>query len=203
MLIGFHGEAGSGKDTAGAIVVDYITSLRMPARRDGFADRLKVSAARALGYLEGTPEDAIALMNILKACGSVTAEIEHGPDDIQEVRISGREYFQYYGTEAHRDVFGYDFWVDAVLDKYDGHETLVVTDVRFANEARAVREHGPVWEIVRPDNKIKESAHASEAGLPPELIDYTFVNDGTIEDLRAKIIKKVDEQLISYQKVAA
>lgn len=190
MLIGLHGEAGSGKDTAYGFIANA-TPPEVPVRRDAFADRLKVSAARALGYPDPDSEKCIALCNALKVNGEIIVFVE---GDTAEERdhwvITGREYLQLYGTEAHRDVFDQDFWVNQVLDHYRKGELLVVTDVRFPNEAEAIlAAGGTIWEIVRPNAaKIAESGHASETRLPDDLIDLTIVNDGTLEEFREEVL---------------
>lgn len=44
--------------------------------------------------------------------------------------ISGREYLQLFGTEAHRDVFGSDFWVDALLPLgYEGNPSVWIPNI--------------------------------------------------------------------------
>jgi hypothetical protein len=111
-VIGLTGRARAGKDTVAGIIADELPGLRVV--RQGFADKLKVSAALALGF-EGEERELIATMDALKVCGSVVAKVEHGPDDVQESQLSGRHFLQRYGTEAHRNVFGEDFWLDAVL----------------------------------------------------------------------------------------
>lgn len=200
MLIGLTGVMGSGKDTAGQFIIDYIHSLRMRARRDAFADRLKVSAAKAIGFELADDAECISLMNEIKVNGEITVRI---PRDEQytapyEHTISGRSFLQYYGTEAHRDVFGYDFWVDAVLSGYDIREVLVVTDVRFDNEAQAVRDKGGViWEVKRPGIRTAH-AHPSEQGVDPDLVDLTIVNDGTLDDLKSNVLTLVEQKLTGY-----
>lgn len=184
MLIGVHGKAGSGKDTSYQFIKEWAEEQGRPVRRDAFADRLKWSAARAIGF-EGTLEESVEVCNQLKQPGWQIIVME--PDGVHHP-ITGREYLQLYGTEAHRDVFGADFWVDQVLDRHMFDELLVVTDVRFPNEAEAIRQSGgEIWQIVRPDTEIAESAHASEAPLHTHLIDRVIVNVGDLDDLRAMV----------------
>lgn len=196
-IIGLSGPAGSGKDAAFGFIKDVLKDKDV--QRDAFADRLKVSAARALG-VTGDTDECLRDMNWLKKEGYIGVFDEAGN---LIGGITGREYLQYYGTEAHRDVFGTDFWVEAVLDHnaqhpYYGREpfdVLVITDVRFDNEAQAIRDcGGEVWRIER-ETQINESAHASEAGLPDDLIDRTIINDGTLEEFKAKVESFLDANL--------
>jgi hypothetical protein len=183
MLIGLTGVAQSGKDTTCLLLQDIVEA---PVRRDAFADRLKLSAARALG-LDYDLDNARNFCNMIKCPGFDILILD--PNGFCVRSLSGRKYLQAYGTEAHRDVFGTDFWVDIVLDQYDRYdpsgEVVVITDTRFPNEAQAIRDCGGViWKIERPKlERISESTHGSEQGIPGELIDWTIINDGDLDHL--------------------
>lgn len=201
VLIGLTGKAGSGKDTTYTLIEEWCENNGLTAKRDAFADRLKISAAHALGVMK----DELTFCNELKREG-VTIHIE--ADFVTEgwnLHLTGREFLQYYGTEAHREVFDYDFWVDAVLPlgpddwtmpnwQYNFYtlpenepaDICVVTDVRFENEAQRIRDlGGRNWRIDRDVPDVE--AHASEAGFGLELIDLVVSNEGTIDDLRETI----------------
>ena len=190
MILGLNGRAGAGKDLTYKLLVELAERLtpigRMSVVRRAFADPLKVSAARALGF-QGEAQECIDFCNQLKTDAIIrvnTAAGEH------VAYLSGREYLQYYGTEAHREVFADTFWVDATLPLgwNPTQELVVITDVRFPNEAeRVIANGGVVWCINRPGEGIAESAHASENGLDPKYVHRTIHNDGTIEDLRLRI----------------
>lgn len=177
-IIGFCGPAGAGKDTVAQLVADATSGTVV---RQGFADALKVSAARALGF-EGVPIDCVDFCNDLKTTGTVVVHRGRGSGPL---RLTGRKYLQRYGTEAHRDVFGQDFWLDAVLPEgRDDCDLLLIPDVRFVNEAERVRERGgEVWSVERPDVAPVE-AHSSEAGIPHGLLSRVIINNGSLDDLR-------------------
>ena len=70
-----------------------------------------------------------------------------------------------------------------ILDlKAAGCPLVIVSDVRFDNEATVVDK---VIEVMRPG--AERSAHASEAGISPELIWAQVRNDGSLEDLRERV----------------
>jgi hypothetical protein len=204
MLIGLHGKARSGKDTIFEFIKEDYEGDDLRVIRDAFADRLKLSAARALGFKYESPTDCLYYMNALKEGGTVVATIPHG-DDVKVAEITGREYLQLYGTEAHRDVFGHDFWVQAVLPDWDDEtygrkdilprDILVVTDVRFPNEAEQILNcGGSVWHIVR-DSVDTGDAHASEVPLPREFVTRTITNNHTLQGLQSKVHIAVWEEL--------
>lgn len=171
MLIGLTGRAQSGKDTAYGCMEDMYGGRRHVERR-AFADLLYQSAAAALGT---TPN----LLRELKV--EDDAEVIIRDANKVRARVSVRRYLQRYGTEAHRDTFGSRFWVDAVDLTHGDRDLVVVTDVRFENEADAVREAGGhVVRVVGPPTP--DDDHASEAPISDHLVDYildnTFRDDG-------------------------
>jgi hypothetical protein len=87
-------------------------------------------------------------------------------------------------------VFGQAFWLDAALplDRDYSRQLVVVTDVRFTNEAQRVRDvGGHVWRIERPGAGLAGAAgaHPSEAML---LADRVVINDGTLDQLRLRLL---------------
>lgn len=180
-IIGLTGRARAGKDTVARLLIDHLADRHVI--REGFADALKLSAARALGF-DGPLAQCIEFCDALKT-GTVLTTTPKGTRT-----ISGREFLQRYGTESHRDVFGSDFWIDAVLPAgRDDCDVLVVSDVRFENEAERIRDRGgEVWRITRPSLSTA-SSHPSEAGLPDHLVDLEIGNAGTLDDLRNVIAR--------------
>lgn len=188
MVIGLAGRMGSGKDT----VCELMQELHGgEVLRRAFADPLKISAARALGFV-GSEQAAVDYCNMLKEQGTIA--VFQGDDALTD--ITGRQFLQWYGTEAHRNVFGQDFWIDASLPLFrteadffgtDPKEDIVVfTDVRFPNEAARIKEWGgEVWEVIRFNDEADE--HLSEQKLPARLVNATIDNRGTYDDLRAVV----------------
>lgn len=204
-IIGLTGKARAGKDTAAGFILTWCVLNGLTADRVAFADPLKRSVAAALGFNTGGETDhpvadAIDLCNELKLPGveihivdRAAAERDH--ELWCEGKISGREFLQLYGTEAHRDVFGKDFWVEVTEKKLNAMagavDVAVITDCRFPNEAAMVNKYdGEVWEVTRADNDTLTDgleAHASEAGVPEGAIEFQILNDGDLGDLQALI----------------
>jgi hypothetical protein len=127
-LLGLHGPAQSGKDTAFAVIEKVAAEAGLKAARRGFADKLKQSAMRMFKP-DATVEEAVAWADDFKFNGKVMTftgfaephpEVEGSASEwIEEPQfsITGRQLLQNFGTEAHRDVFGQDFWVDALLPR--------------------------------------------------------------------------------------
>lgn len=202
-LIGLHGRKRSGKDTAYQIIKDEYDGL-LNVERVGFADKLKLSACRALGF-DGTLEECLALCDRLKEDGGKIFTYYDNDQAIPEgFDITGREFLQRYGTEAHRDVFGDSFWIDAVLPdtgltesalmtamqaRYPDVDVLCVTDVRFQNEAQRILDlGGEIWWI---DASYRlggnQDLHPSERPLDPQFITDHIPNNGTVEEFEQKV----------------
>ena len=233
-IIGINGRAKSGKDTAFNIIADNVPF----ARREGFADRMKLSGVLALGYAPENMEQALEIANRLKDNGQVISQFINGEPtfgkrsdgtlgysaQMQTTPISGRTFWQLYGTEAHRHVFGDDFWVDALLPRppisyiipveldkaqdaaidallrqtYPDVPLLVITDCRFPNEAeRILSLNGEVWRIEADERlgKLPPDAHISEYGLPDELVTRVIDNNGPQEAFIAAVTEIVEEGL--------
>jgi hypothetical protein len=184
MIIGLNGRMQSGKDTTATILSGLFTNVE----RVGFADKLKDSAAAALSITREQLEE-------LKLYGHVAIYLDGDTDQDFVHSITGRQYLQYYGTEAHRDIFGDDFWVEQVLDNTpvtDG-TILVVTDMRFPNEIAGVLDRGGIAvKIRREEADSKPILHPSEQTLPDDQFDYFLDNNGTINDLYINVVEMVD-----------
>ena len=101
--------------------------------------------------------------------------------------IPVRVFLQRYGTEAHRDIFGQDFWVDHAIKGIDPNKNYVFTDARFENELQKIKSLGGYnLQILRPELS-NEDSHASEVPPPRYLIDYSVDNDGDFERLYSQV----------------
>lgn len=190
-LIGINGFKRVGKDTTGAIIASTVQARGETAARRAFADKLKVMAARALGY-EGRDQFLIEMMDVLKESGYVDSTIASGIGR----HLTGREYLQLFGQKA-RETFGDSFWVDQVLPapRYDLELPGMfsdaglgyITDVRYPNEAKRIIElGGQVWEVQRPGTA--SDGHSSEQRLPQALVTHWIDNCGTISDLEQIVV---------------
>jgi hypothetical protein len=187
MLIGLTGRAGAGKDTVHETLVELYGD-QLPVERRSFADPLYESAAAALGV---TVND----LRRWKNDPDVLIDVSGSGDAYPHSRQTVRQFLQRYGTEAHRDVFGEGFWTDAV--DLAGHRgTLVaVTDVRFVNEAEAVRAAGGIVVRVLGPNEGPVT-HPSERPLPATYVDYVLHN--AIRDDNRRYLRKQVAALVTW-----
>lgn len=185
ILVGLTGVARSGKDTVGKILVD-----ELGFERRGFADKLRAVALGAdpsVRLEHKTYVEHVRLSDLVAQLGWERAK------DFPEVR----GFLQRLGTEGVRENLGYDTWVRAATSdlhplnfSFDKPERVVFTDCRFENEATAIMNFGgEVWRVERPGVEAL-NAHPSEAGIPPELVNRIVVNDGSIAQLKAKVLSR-------------
>jgi hypothetical protein len=164
-LIGLTGYAQSGKDTVASILVEKYGYTRI-----AFADKIRdflyginpMVACSPTGYLQ----DLVNLVGWNEAK--------------QEPQV--RRLLQDLGISA-RELIDENIWVTSALGKINVGERVVVTDVRFKNEAMMIKlMGGQLWRVKRvgvgPVND-----HVSESELDGYKVDQIFVNNGSIEDL--------------------
>ena len=172
MLIGLSGKAGSGKST----VTRYLNDQGFGTRK--FAGPLKAMIAALLEQQGVSPE-------------TTPEYIEGCLKEIPTVYLGGRSpryAMQTLGTEWGRGLISENFWVDAAVKQIaDGDGDLIFDDVRFPNEALAIRRAGGVVvNVVRPSLDPVE-AHPSECALADFAFNYVLYNDSTVYRLHERI----------------
>lgn len=187
MLVGFHGCKGVGKDTAADFLVARHNFVKLPFAgplKQAVANLFGISLAQVDKYKDNDGNSIDLVSVILEICGSDGKRMS-------QYDFSWREFLQRFGTEMGRQTFGQNFWVERWHESFLKHravaQSVVVTDVRFPNEAAAIRQlGGMVIQIKREGHE--PDGHASEIPLPPSWINQTIYNDGTFEDLRAEVL---------------
>lgn len=165
-IIGLCGAAGSGKNTVGELICGLSDATQI-----AFADPIYDAVSAITGLSRGQLSDRT---------------IKEEP--IDWLGRSPRELLQTLGTEWGRDSVHKEIWVRRAMRRAEAAGGLVViTDVRFDNEAQAIHDAGgEVWEVRRRGAGIPGN-HASEAGVSDHLIDLRIDNHGTIGGLAAAV----------------
>jgi len=170
MIIGLSGYAQSGKDT----VANYLSEYGFT--RLAFADPIR----KLLYQMNPIVKEGYRVKGVVDAYGWDRAKVE-----FPEIRT----LLQNLGLGA-RDLFGEDFWVRQTvnLNRDNIQKDFVVTDVRFINEAKAIKliPNSQIWRVVRPGVEAV-NGHVSETEMDNWKYDQTFFNAGTIEDLKTTI----------------
>jgi hypothetical protein len=168
-LIGIAGKAGSGKDTAGAHLVE----------RHGFGQYAFADPIRAmLGALGAFPTSDLINRD--------TKE-----EVIDWLGKSPRQMAQTLGTEWGRELVHPQLWVLMAQRRWEAAraagEDLVITDVRFENEVLWVKEQGGQVIALERAGAGAVSAHASEQFDISAVADLVISNHGTIEALKVSV----------------
>ncbi len=164
-LIGLIGRARSGKDT----VAGYLARRHMFAHI-AFADPMKQMLETAFGDLfrDGDREKPIDWLG-----------------------KSPRQLMQTLGTEWGRNQVHPELWVLLTEQKVkhfvELDMPLVISDVRFHNEADMILNHGgELWHIVRPDF-FPVGGHVSEMADWEAYPRKKILNAGSLEELYLKV----------------
>jgi hypothetical protein len=174
MLIGLCGPAGAGKNTVAELLTDS----------------------------DGGPFAQIAFADPIYECVSAITDLPVAKlkdRDVKEAVIpwlgkSPRQMLQTLGTEWGRGAVHPEIWIRIAMERAVRHldfNGVVITDVRFDNEAQAVIDAGgEVWRVTRPGWRCladDAAAHQSEAGVSDHLVARTIDNSGSLDDLRDQL----------------
>lgn len=186
-LVGICGRKRSGKDTLASIFVESYGF-----RRVSFAARVKqlLAAVNPLVCL-----NPMAPRDSFNRLAAYTDDWEDAKE-IPEVR----RLLQQLGTTA-RDLLGESVWINPVIGEVQSrlanHEQVVISDVRFPNEADRVRSLGGV--IVRvhrdPIGSDLISTHVSETAMDAYHADVDINNVGSLDSLRLAAADVLDRVL--------
>lgn len=174
MIVGLMGPMNCGKDTVGRVLIN-----RHNFARFAFADAVK-DAALALDPIVSAGEISdkpLRLSDVIARLGSMEEAKKH-----PEVRRT----LQRLGTEVGREVIDPDVWVSIVSRRIRDISRVVITDVRFPNEAAWIAEEGGVLVRIRRDGTGGD-AHASESVLEHIEADFEFDNNIPLDEVPAHV----------------
>ena len=205
MIVGLVGFINSGKGTvANLLSTDYNFT------QDSFAASLKDACAAIFDWprhlLEGDTKESREWREVPDAWWSEKLGIEN---------FSPRLALQLIGTDALRDNFNQDLWFLTLSNRVrKTNGNVVVSDVRFPNEIKFIRDNGgviirinrgnlPVWYetalLANNGNSIAKevmtktysSAHFSEWAWIGAKADFEINNDSTVYNLHQQLVSIV------------
>lgn len=149
----------------------------------------------------------------------ITGEIiksykEYEVNDYILIKLTPRLLLQLIGTDCIRNIIHPDAWVNSTMSEYKpnygdsmteavkgigsdiSYPSWIITDLRFPNEADAIRKKGGLLIRVERPSIVSSDSHPSETSLDNyKLFDKIIINDGNISSL----IEKVKQILITYK----
>lgn len=174
---------GCGKDTVADIICELLEKRGMGPRRERFATPVR---------------ECIAILTGVSVAESQTVEGKNRHLKGWDMTVG--QMLQKLGTDAVRDNVHPDAWVLAAFQRLGDDDNVVFSDVRFPNEAEAIRGRGGFIVMVnrRAANAADSSylagrdpAHASETSLDGFQPDIVVDNNGTLETLRQDVDRVV------------
>lgn len=228
LVLGIAGEKGSGKDTVCDFLVANYGFTKM-----SLAGPLKEIVGKVFpefppdhlwgeSKLREIPAPQYPLSGSCPLCGrrmkmEGAAKWVCGCGFEHEAYLTPRLALQTLGTEWGRRLYE-DVWVDYLFSEIDrlGLRRVCISDVRFPNEVRRIRQHnGLVLRLKRKSSisKVEKRAssmwdvfhrlyggkktvvHASEMGLdgvPPRFFVGVIENNRTIPDLHAEVVSSLE-----------
>lgn len=103
--------------------------------------------------------------------------------------LSPRQMMQTLGTECFRGHFGPDYWLKLLKERLATESTpfVIVSDVRFENEADFVKQQGGIVVRVERAAATTIDAHITEAGQADIQADIVVQNDSTVQALEQQV----------------
>lgn len=214
VAIGLHGLPGSGKDT----IADYLVA-NYGFVRIAFADLLKREIMQAFFvndsvFSRENKEKPIWQLN-LTYCREPEfvewVESNYGKENpaVLYHTCTPRWIMQRWGDwRRSENPNHFVNHVESEIFKTLTFHNVVITDVRYVNEADMLTSKVPFWhrsymslilEVQRPDNPFyRNNGHSSNERLSDRLIDRTISNEGSVEDLHSSVIEALKYFSVAY-----
>lgn len=211
MIIGITGFIGSGKDTA----ANYLTTHHK-FKKESFASSLKDAVSNVFGW------DREMLEGATKSSREWRDQVDPWwAERLNMPKLTPRWVLQQWGTDVLRVGFHDDMWIASLENKLrTAKDDIVITDCRFPNEFKAIKEAGgfsvrinrgpkPEWydaakaynrgpngnELWAVSKKKLDDlkVHASEYSSVGINYDFEIYNDGSIDELHNKISEVLEK----------
>ncbi|WP_432006338.1 hypothetical protein [Streptomyces parvus] len=178
LIVGLSGYARSGKNAAAEALVQH------GWRQAAFADKLREFLLAVNPVIPGP----VGVGNLRLQLLIADVGWEYAKAHYPEVRALHNRT----GTDAGRKILGNNVWVDALFREHDDAPALVISDVRFPNEAQAVADRGGVLIRVErpgvsPARDRTGRIYESETALDDWPFDHVLRNDDSVRALHVKL----------------
>lgn len=148
IIIGISGKKGSGKDTFASLLAnELLVKYNLKVKLKAFADNLKKCCAILSGQFDWVFYD----QNSKNKKANILS-------------MTNRELMQKFGDLTRQ--LDPNIWIKLVLQIHDKKDpdVLIITDVRFKNEAEAIKNKGGILIRINSDRSVEDN-HISENDL--------------------------------------
>lgn len=154
--------------------------------KDALADELVKLGFTKLGMSDILHECMLTLDPIVQVKNGGVVRYSTLVDEVGYVAAKEapevRRLLQVFGTDIGRNMLGENVWVDAVALKLDRMQgDIVLTGVRFPNEAAMIEDLGLLVRVERPG--FTGDSHESEHALDDYPFPMVIPNDGPLARL--------------------
>ena len=163
-LIGISGKMQSGKDTVATLIQNYI-DRESPYIIKKFADKLKDITCILIGCNREQLEDSsfkesplgeewnkYKVGQIIYNNKEELLNSGYTLNDAEIIHLTPRKLLQLIGTDCGRKIIHPDIWVNATFCNYTPSQKWILSDVRFPNEVKAIKDRGGiVIKVIRND----------------------------------------------------
>ena len=204
-LIGICGPARAGKDTFARNIAGAVMESNNPDYQDwviameSFASPIKSMVAMLLdfsGYCD--------IMNPSTVAPFLDGDRKE--EVLDRIGKSPRELMQTLGTDWGRKMIDDDIWLNNLKNRITqygevakhGHQGafVLVTDVRFDNEAEMIKHAGGTIVKITTDRETDDVvSHESEGGVSDCLIDTVIENNGELEEFELQATSYINGYL--------
>lgn len=179
MIVCVSGFIGSGKDTVADILIKN-RSFEKLSLSSTLKDMVAILFSWDRKLLEGDTKESRIWREQID---------EWWATRLQMSNLTPRWVLQNIGTNVLRDCFHKDIWLASIENKIKNisNKNIVISDCRFPNEIEFFKSLGATMIYISRNDSFS-GTHASESSLSETAFDYYIENNGTIEDLEAKIL---------------
>ena len=172
LIIGLSGYAQSGKDSVANLLVKNYGFTRV-----AFADKIK-DILYEMNPIVGFDYDA-GPKRLRDSVDSYTWDVAKQYPEV-------RRLLQDVGVGA-RSHLGTSVWIEAALANLIESTNYVFTDVRFPNEAEALKQKNATLVRIERPGVVAVNKHISEHAAQDINFDYNLVNGGDLETLSVRV----------------
>ncbi len=193
MLVGISGKKQSGKNTVATIwnTIDAERNYGLEALLEGRGSSSPNGSFTPKSFAQGVKEIASLYTGIpielFEFEATKAMKVKYA-----EEKITIREVLQKVGTFG-RKTFGESYWINKLFHDYK-HQNWIITDVRYKNEADAIKQRGGI--LIRLNrNSTSTDTHDSEIELDDYSDwDYVINNNGSIGELAHSVTEIMIKQ---------